>query len=57
MELLSLHSPHCELDDLINNSDGIIVLTGSIKCLFGELFNKGLPNEIEKILIKLKKKI
>ena len=49
-------SPHCKLDDLLNNSDGIIVLTGSIKCIFGVLFNKGLFREIEEILIKLKKK-
>ncbi len=48
--------PHCEIDDLVNNSDGIIVLTGSIRCFFGSLFNKGLFNEIEEILIKLKKK-
>ena len=48
--------PHCKLDDLVNNSDGIIVLTGSIKCIFGSLFNKGLFNEIEEILIKLKEK-
>ncbi|MDC3000135.1 DNA polymerase III subunit alpha [Candidatus Pelagibacter sp.] len=46
--------PHCEVDDLINNSEGIIILTGSIKCLFGSLFNKGLFNEIEEILIMLK---
>ncbi len=49
-------SPHCKLDDLINNSDGIIVLSGSIRCLFGSLFNKGLFNEIEEILTKLKEK-
>jgi DNA polymerase III, alpha subunit len=49
-------APHCEIDDLVNNSDGIIVLTGSIRCFFGSLFNKGLFNEIEEILIKLKKK-
>ena len=48
--------PHCDLDDLINNSEGIIVLTGSIKCIFGILFNRGLFREIEEILIKLKKK-
>ena len=48
--------PHCELDDLINNSEGIIVLTGSIKCLFGSLFNKGLFDEIEDLLISLKDK-
>ena len=49
-------SPHCKLDDLINNSDGIIVLSGSIRCLFGSLFNKGLFNEIEEILTNLKEK-
>ena len=48
--------PHCDLEDLCKNSEGIIVLTGSIKCLFGKLFNKGLFNEIEEILIKLKEK-
>ena len=46
--------PHCDLDDLLNNFEGIIVLTGSIKCMFGSLFNKGLFNEIEQILFKLK---
>ena len=48
--------PHCEVDDLLNNPEGIIILTGSIKCLFGSLFNKGLFSEIEEILIELKKK-
>ncbi len=48
--------PYCELDDLVSNSEGIIVLTGSIKCIFGKLFNKGLFNEVEEILIKLKEK-
>ena len=49
-------TPHCKLDDLFNNSEGIIILTGSIKCFFGSLFNKGLFNEIEEIMIKLKEK-
>ena len=48
--------PYCDLDDLLNNFKGIIVLSGSIKCLFGNLFNKGLFNEIEEIIIKLKEK-
>ncbi len=56
LDNLEITSPYCELDDLLNNSDGIIILTGSIKCLFGLLFNKGLFNEIEEILIKLKAK-
>ena len=49
-------TPHCKLDDLFNNSEGLIILTGSIKCFFGSLFNKGLTNEIEEILVKLKEK-
>ena len=48
--------PNCNFEDLVNNSEGIIVLTGSIRCMFGKLFNKGLFNEIEEILIKLKEK-
>jgi len=48
--------PHCDLEDLYKNPEGIIILTGSIKCMFGNLFNKGLFNETEKILIKLKEK-
>ncbi len=48
--------PYCDLDDLLNNFKGIIVLSGSIKCLFGKLFNKGLFDEIEEIIIKLKEK-
>ena len=56
LENSEITDPHCQIDDLVNNSDGIIVLTGSIRCLFGSLFNKGLFNEIEELLIKLKEK-
>ncbi len=56
LENSEITAPHCEIDDLVNNSDGIIVLTGSIRCFFGLLFNKGLFNEIEELLIKLKAK-
>ena len=49
-------TPHCKFEDLLNNSEGIIILTGSIKCFFGSLFNKGLFNLIEEIMIKLKEK-
>ncbi len=47
--------PHCNFDDLLNKSSGIIVLSGSIRCLLGNLFNKGLFNEIEDIISKLSK--
>ncbi len=45
--------PHCNFDDLLNKSSGIIVLSGSIRCLLGILFNKGLFNEIDEIFTKL----
>ena len=54
LENSEITTPHCEINDLVDNSDGIIVLTWSIRSLFGSLFNKGLFNEIEEILIKLK---
>jgi len=48
--------PHCNLDYLLNNSSGVIALTGSIKCLIGVLFSKGLFQEIDDILKKLSTK-
>ena len=56
LENLDTTTPHCEIDDLLNNSEGVIILTGSFKSLFGSFFNNGLFNEIEEILIKLKEK-
>ena len=47
--------PHCLFDDLINNSNGIIALSGSIKCLIGKLFNKGLFHEVDNIINTLSK--
>ena len=47
------NEPHCKFEDLLNKSNGIIVLSGSIRCLIGNLFNKGLINEIEDIYGKL----
>ena len=48
--------PHCKFDDLLNNSEGIIIFTGSINVYLVHIFNKGLFNEIEELLIKLKEK-
>ena len=48
-------NPHCKFEDLLNKSSGIIVLSGSIKCLIGNLFNKGLFEEINDIISKLLK--
>ena len=43
----ALSGPYCNFEDLLNKSSGIIVLSGSIRCLLGNLFNKGLFNEID----------
>ncbi len=47
--------PYCELDDLLNKSNGLIILSGSIRSLIGVLFNKGLINEVDEIYEKLSK--
>jgi len=47
--------PTCHFEDLLNQSSGIIVLTGSIKCLIGNLFNKALFQEVDEIIDKLAK--
>tara|TARA_B100001123_G_scaffold28432_1_gene30223 strand:- start:2329 stop:5739 length:3411 start_codon:yes stop_codon:yes gene_type:complete len=53
LESNSLSEPHCLLDDLFKRNNGIIVLSGSIKCLIGNLFNKGLFEDIDTILKSL----
>ena len=55
LENHEINDPHCNFDDLLNKSSGIIVLSGSIRCLIGSLFNKGLFNEINDIIEKLSK--
>ncbi len=47
--------PHCDFQDLLNCYDDIIVLSGSINGLIGNLFNKGKNGEIEEIYKKLNK--
>jgi len=55
LENSEITDPHCNFDDLLNKSSGIVVLSGSIRCLIGSLFNKGLFNEINDIIEKLSK--
>ena len=55
LENSEITDPHCNFDDLINKSSGIIVLSGSISCLIGDLFNKGLFQVIDDIIEKLLK--
>ena len=47
--------PHCTIEDIEENSKGLILLSGSCDGLFGKLFFKNLTDEITLLLKKLKK--
>ena len=48
--------PHCFIGDLLEKSEGIILLTGSINSLVGKLFNKGLFEELDQLIKTLNDK-
>ena len=45
---------HCLIDDLIKNSDDLIILSGGIDSLFSELIKKSNIKQLEEIVLKLK---
>ena len=51
-----LNPPYCKIEDLLSLSDDIILFSGSIKGLFGTLFDKGKFDEISLLYKKLKNK-
>jgi|TARA_B100000929_G_scaffold180496_1_gene142914 DNA polymerase-3 subunit alpha len=50
-----LSDPFCEFESLLENPDGVILLSGSINGLIGKLFNKGKFSEIDEIYNKINK--
>ncbi len=48
--------PYCELEDLIKNPQGIIVLSGSVNSLSGYLYFKNKVQEIDELYSLLNKK-
>ena len=52
----TLNEPHCNFNDLLNDTDGIILLSGSVNGLIGKLFNKAKFTEINQIYKNLKEK-
>ncbi len=54
LEIADTDDPHCLIDDLIKYSDGIIVLSGAVNNLIGNIFNKGLTDEIDELIKLLK---
>ncbi len=48
-----LSEPHCDISELYKDSEGLLVLSGSIKGFFGKLFDKGRFSEIHEIYQKI----
>ncbi len=48
------HEPHCDLDDLLNNSEDLIILTGNYNNLFGKFFYSNKIKIFESLITKLK---
>ena len=49
----ALSDPHLNINELLNNTEGVLLLSGTIQGLFGKLFEKGRLEEIEKIYTNL----
>tara|TARA_B100001093_G_scaffold152896_1_gene145723 strand:- start:67 stop:3483 length:3417 start_codon:yes stop_codon:yes gene_type:complete len=49
-----LSEPHLEFDELLKNNEGVSLFSGTVYGLFGQLFDKGKFNDIEKLYSKLK---
>jgi len=54
LEVNDGEEPHCSIDDIKKNSEGLILLTGSFDGLFGKLFFKNLTDDIDTIIKTLK---
>jgi len=46
--------PHCLIDDLIKNKDGLIILSGGVDSLFSDLIKKNNIKQLEEVVSKLK---
>ncbi len=53
LENVDNDQPHCLIDDLIKYKEGIIVLSGSVSNLIGNIFAKGLINELDELIMLL----
>ena len=49
-----LSDPHLDFDQLLNQSDGVAIFSGTFNGLIGQLFNKGKLKEIKELFLKLK---
>ena len=49
LENNELSEPHLDFNELLNKTEGVVILSGSIKGFFGKLFEKGKLKEITKL--------
>ncbi len=49
-----LSDPHVDFEELLKNSEGVAIFSGTVFGLFGKLFDKGKFNEIDEIYRKIK---
>jgi DNA polymerase III subunit alpha len=52
----ALSVPHLNINELLNNTDGVILLSGTIHGLFGKLYSKGCVEEINELYRNLSSK-
>ena len=55
LESEATSEPYCELENLYNNSEGLVVLSGTVYDLFGKLFKLNKLDLIKNLLKKLNK--
>ena len=55
LESEATSEPYCELENLYNNSEGLVVLSGTVYDLFGKLFKLNKLDLIKNLLEKLNK--
>jgi DNA polymerase III subunit alpha len=54
LEINDNEDPHCKIEDLIKNHNGLIIFTGSADGFFGKLFLGNLTDDINLLLKKIK---
>ena len=54
LNIKETEEPHCTIEDLIKNSNGVVVLSGGIYGLIGKLFSDNLNDDLEDLLKKIK---
>ena len=56
LEIQGNEEPHCKIEDLEENSEGLILLSGALDGLIGKLFTNNLIDEVFLLFKKFKKK-